>query len=60
MLNVCKDQGQPRPMSGKTLEDAKKIMEEKIPLDKLEERRKLRDARLVALAKHRERENQST
>jgi L-gulonate 3-dehydrogenase len=60
IVKICEEQGKPRPLSGKTLEEAKKIMEEKIPLDQIGERRKLRDRRLVALACHREEENQST
>ena len=60
IVKICEEQGKPRPLSGKTLEEAKKIMEEKIPLDQIGERRKLRDRRLVALACHREKENQST
>jgi hypothetical protein len=51
MVKICEEQVKPRPLRGETLEKAKKIMEEKIPLDQIEERRKLRDRRLAALAK---------
>ena len=40
-------------MNGQALDSLKQRMEQKIPLDKLEERRRLRDSRLAALARHR-------
>lgn len=51
ILNVCETQ-KPRRLSGSTLETVRKAMEEKVPLDKLEERRQWRDNRLAALAIH--------
>lgn len=50
---VCEEQGGPRQMNGQALDSLKQRMEQKIPLDKLEERRRLRDSRLAALARHR-------
>ena len=41
-----------RQLSGSTLETVKQAMEARVPLDKLEERRKWREARLGALAVH--------
>ncbi len=49
---VCKTQEPPRPLKGSTLETVRQAMEEKVPLDQLEERRKWRDNRLAALAIH--------
>lgn len=40
-------------MSGQALDALKQKMEQKYPLDQLEERRRLRDKRLAALARHR-------
>ena len=50
---VCEDQGGPRQMSGQALDTLKQRMEQKYPLDQLEERRRLRDKRLASLARHR-------
>lgn len=52
ILTVCKTQEPPRPLKGSTLETIRKAMEEKVPLDQLEERRRWRDNRLAALAIH--------
>lgn len=52
ILRVCETQEPPRALSGPTLETVSKAMEGKVPLDKLEERRRWRDKRLAALAIH--------
>lgn len=52
ILAVCKTQEPARPLSGPTLETVSKAMEEKVPLEGLEERRRWRDNRLAALAIH--------
>ena len=52
ILTVCKTQEPAYPLNGPTLETVRKAMEEKVPLDKLEERRKWRDNRLANLAIH--------
>ncbi len=52
ILTVCSTQEPPRPLSGPTLETISQAMERKVPLDKLNERRKWRDSRLAALAIH--------
>ena len=52
ILTVCKTQEPARPLSGPTLDTISKAMEEKVPLDGLEERRRWRDNRLAALAIH--------
>ena len=60
ILTVCKTQEPPRPLSGATLETVRKAMEEKVPLEKLDERRRWRDNRLAALAIHRRREEEQS
>ena len=57
IVRICKEQGGPRQMSGKALDALKQKMEQRIPLDQLEERRKLRDGRLAALARLREKKD---
>lgn len=52
IVTVCRTQEPPRPLSGTTLETVSQAMEGKVPLDKLNERRKWRDNRLAALAIH--------
>lgn len=52
ILTVCRTQEPPRPLSGTTLETVRQAMERRVPLDKLDERRKWRDSRLAALAIH--------
>ena len=54
ITRICESQTPARDLlSGSTLEHVKTVMETKIPLDKLDERRKWRDQRLSALALHR-------
>ena len=50
---ICEDQGGPRQLNGQALDSLKQSMEQKFPLDQLEERRRLRDKRLAALTRHR-------
>lgn len=50
---ICEEQGGPRQLNGQALDSLKQRMEQKIPLDQLEERRRLRDKRLAALTRHR-------
>lgn len=50
---ICEEQGGPRQLNGQALDSLKQRMEKKIPLDQLEERRRLRDKRLAALTRHR-------
>ena len=45
-------QAPPRPLSGATLSEVRASMEQAVPLDRLEERRRWRDDRLAALAIH--------
>lgn len=52
ILTVCKTQEPARALSGPTLETVSKAMEGRVPLDRLEERRRWRDKRLAALAIH--------
>eukprot|EP00731_Ephydatia_muelleri_P032089 Em0023g596a len=52
ITTVCESEAPPRPLSGPTLETLSASLCSKIPLEKLEERRKWRDARLGALAAH--------
>ena len=47
---VCETQTPPRPLDGPVLETVKEDMEKRVPLDKLDDRRKWRDDRLAALA----------
>ena len=53
ILTVCHTQEPPRPLSGTTLDTVSQAMEERVPLDRLDERRRWRDSRLAALAIHR-------
>ena len=53
ITRICESQTPARDLlSGPTLDHVKTVMEGKIPLDKLGERRKWRDQRLAALALH--------
>ena len=53
ITRICESQTPARDLlSGHTLDHVKTTMEAKIPLDKLNERRKWRDRRLSALAAH--------
>lgn len=53
---VCKTQDV-RSLSGETLDSIQTALESKIPLDKLDERRKLRDEKLAILAQQKKRIN---
>ena len=52
IVAVCEDQGEPRPLTGKTLDEVETALDKNIPLDQLNERRRWRDGRLAALAIH--------
>lgn len=54
IVTVCETQARPHPLNGPTLSTVQASMEEQIPLDKLEERRKWRNDRLAALAVHKQ------
>lgn len=53
ITRICESQTPARSLDGPTLDHVKNVMEAKIPLDKLDERRQWRDQRLSALALHR-------
>lgn len=52
ITTVCESEVPPRQLAGPTLETLSASLRNKIPLEKLEERRKWRDMRLGALAAH--------
>ena len=52
ITTVCESEAPPRALAGPTLETLSAALGSRIPLDKLEERRKWRDMRLGGLAAH--------
>lgn len=51
IYRVCQSFAGPEPLEGPTLKKLQDEMGQRIPLDKIDERRKWRDARLSALAR---------